>query len=79
MAGKIEYDEEYVARAEADASYWRSLAPPGYTLLGFTYRQSALFSYKSKHYEGLEHTINIEQAHVDFFNPDHREGADEEG
>ena len=73
-----EYSEEYVKRAEADRDYWLGLAPPGYRLLGFTYRESALFAYKSKNYEGLEHTLNVEQAHVDFFSPEHREGADEE-
>lgn len=79
MGTKIERDEEYVQRAIDDRDYWLSIAPPGYRLIGFTYRQSATFAYQSKHYENLEHTINIEQAHVDFFNPEHREGADEEG
>lgn len=63
-----EYSEEYVQRAIDDRDYWLSIAPSGYRLIGFTYRQSALFAYQSKKYEGMEHTVNIEQAHIDFFN-----------
>ncbi len=68
-----EYSEEYVKRAEADRDYWLALAPPGYRLMGFTYRESATFAYKSKRYEGVEHTLNIEQAHIDFFRPTNEE------
>ena len=64
-----EYSDEYVQRAIDDRDYWLSIAPPGYRLIGFTYRSSATFAYDSKHYEGIEHTVNIEQAHIDFFRP----------
>ena len=74
-----EYSEEYVQRAIDDRDYWLSIAPPGYRLIGFTYRESATFAYKSTRYENMEHTLNVEKAHIDFFNPDNREGADEEG
>lgn len=69
-----EYSDEEVQRALADRDYWLSIAPPGYRLMGFTYRESALFDCPNG-----RNTINITQSHVDFFNPDHRDGADEEG
>ena len=68
------YSDEEVQRAMADRDYWEAIAPPGYRLMGFTYRHSALFSCP-----GDRDTINITQSHMDFFNPDQREGADEEG
>ena len=58
-----EYSEEYIQRAEADRDYWLDLAPPGYRLMGFTYRESALFDCPNG-----RNTINITQSHVDFFN-----------
>jgi len=66
-------DKEEMQRAIDDRDYWLSIAPPGYRLMGFTYRSSALFSCP-----GDRDTINITQDHIYFFNPEHREGADEE-
>ena len=73
-----EYSEEYVQRAEADRDYWLALAPPGYRLMGFTYRESASYAYPSRNYEGVEFTLNVTDEHIRFFNPENREGADEE-
>ena len=49
-------------RAVADKGYWEGLAPEGYRLMGFTYRQSALYSCP-----GDRDTINITTEHIDFF------------
>jgi hypothetical protein len=69
----IERSEEYVQRAEADRDYWLALAPSGYRLMGFTYRESASYAYQSTRYEGVEHTINVTDAHIKFFNPSNDE------
>lgn len=55
-----------VTSALEDKAYWEDLAPKGYRLMGFTFKQSALFSCP-----GDRHTINIESAHVDFFLGEH--------
>jgi len=61
-----EYTEEEVQRALEDKTYWEDMAPKGYRLMGFTYKESALFSCP-----GDRHTINIDSSHVDFFLGEH--------
>lgn len=56
------HEQEDIERSLADRDYWQALAPEGYRLMGFTYRQSALYSCP-----GDRHTINIEADHIEFF------------
>lgn len=53
---------EDIERSLADRDYWLALAPKGYRLMGFTYRQSALYSCP-----GDKRTVSIDSDHIDFF------------
>ena len=58
---------ENLERAMKDKTYWEGMAPKGYRLMGFTYRQGATFSCP-----GDRHSINIESSHFDFFLGEHK-------
>ena len=57
-------NDKEVERVIADGEYWKAMCPDSMYLIGFTYRDEALFGYKNG-----GGSLSVRKEHIEFFNP----------